>query len=421
MHDMRQPSPRSNGHHEAPAANGTAPPAAFTRRYAQLSAAHEALLTRPNVPEPLGHGVFTRYAHPVLTAAHTPLFWRYDLDHERNPYALERLGINAVFNAGAIRWQGRLLVMARVEGHDRKSFFGIAESPTGIDQFTFWDRPVVIPETDRPDVNVYDMRLTAHEDSWIYGVFCTERRDAQAPPSDLSAAEAQCGLVRTRDFKTWERLPDLRTPSPQQRNVVLHPEFVDGQYGFYTRPQDGFIDAGSGGGIGWGTCPDITNAVLEREVIVDPRAYHTIKETKNGQGPPPLKTDVGWLHLAHGVRHTAAGLRYVLYLFVTDLHEPWRITHAPGGYLIAPEGGERVGDVSNVAFSNGWVVDPDGLVHIYYGGSDTRLYVATAPLAHLIDYALHTPPDAGRSAACVAQRLALIDHNLQVMPHLDRP
>ena len=377
-----------------------------------LRQAHEALVTRPNVPEPLGNGVYTRYKDPVLTAAHAPLEWRYDLDPATNPFMMERLGVNAVFNAGAIRHDGRYLVVARVEGADRKSFFGIAESPTGIDRFRFWDEPLAMPETDDPDTNVYDMRLTAHEDGWIYGLFCTERPDLDAHPlGDLSAAIAQCGIARTKDLKRWERLPDLKTPSPQQRNVVLHPEFVDGQYGLYTRPQDGFISAGSGGGIGWGTSPTMDGAVVEREDVVDPRVYHTVKEVKNGQGPPPIKTEKGWLHLAHGVRNTAAGLRYVTYLFLTALDEPWRVTHAPGGHLIEPQGEERVGDVSNVTFTNGWIADGDGAVFIYYGSSDTRLHVATSTVDRLLDYVTHTPPDSLRSAAAVEQRLALIEKN----------
>nr|WP_279322426.1 glycosidase [Rhodothermus marinus] len=299
-----------------------APTEAFALRLKRLEAAYEELITRPNEPLPDGNGIVTRYRYPVLTAAHTPIFWRYDLNPETNPYLMERMGINAVFNPGAIKLGDRYLLVARVEGVDRKSFFAVAESPNGIDNFRFWDEPIVLPETDDPDVNVYDMRLTLHEDGWIYGVFCTERKDPKAPPTDTTAAMAQCGIARTKDLKTWERLPDLKTPSPQQRNCVLHPEFVDGKYAFYTRPQDDFIEAGSGGGIGWGLCEDITNPVITEERIVDPRVYHTIKEAKNGLGPPPIKTPHGWLHLAHGVRNTAAGLRYVLYLFMTALDEP---------------------------------------------------------------------------------------------------
>lgn len=382
----------------------------FEARLAHLEAEHKRLLAAPNAAIQ-GHGIYERYQRPILTAAHTPLMWRYDLNPETNPYLMERQGINAVFNAGALYHDGKYLLVVRAEGMDRKSFFAVAESSTGVDQFRFWDYPIVMPETDNPDTNVYDMRLTAHEDGWIYGLFCTERKDPNASPGDLSSAVAQCGIARTHDLLSWERLPDLITPSPQQRNVVLHPEFVDGQYAFYTRPQDGFISAGRGGGIGWGTCADITQPVLTQELIIDERAYHTIKESKNGQGPPPIKTPHGWLHLAHGVRDSAAGLRYVLYLFVTALDEPWRVIYAPAGYLIAPEGAERVGDVSNVAFSNGWIARENGDVYIYYASSDTRMHVATTTVDRLLNYARHTPPDAGRSAASVQQRIALIDHN----------
>lgn len=391
--------------------------AAFTERLEALTEAHERLLDRPNERIEASNGIYHRYRYPVLTGAHTPLFWRYDLNPETNPWLLERMGIHGAFNAGALKWEDRYLLAARVEGDDRKSFLAIAESPTGVDRFRFWDEPIVMPETDDPDVNVYDVRLTRHEDGWIYGVFCTERKDPDAPPSDTSAAMAQAGIARTKDLVDWERLPDLRTPSPQQRNVVLHPEFVDGKYAFYTRPQEGFIDTGSGGGIGWGFCDDITDPVVPEEHILDPRLYHTVKEVKNGQGPPPIKTEEGWLHLAHGVRGTAAGLRYVLYLFVTALAEPWRVLHAPGGHLIAPKGEERVGDVSNVVFCNGWIADPDGTVFIYYASSDTRMHVATTSVGRLLDYAKHTPPDGRRSAVCVQQRLDLIRRN---QPFLDR-
>ncbi|GBD01152.1 4-O-beta-D-mannosyl-D-glucose phosphorylase [bacterium HR18] len=387
----------------------------FELRLRRLQAAYEALITRPNEPLPEDNGIVTRYRYPVLTAAHTPLFWRYDFNPETNPYLMERMGINAVFNPGAIKLGSRYLLVARVEGVDRKSFFAVAESPNGIDNFRFWDEPIALPETENPDVNVYDMRLTAHEDGWIYGVFCTERKDPLAPPTNTTAAVAQCGIARTKDLKTWERLPDLKTPSPQQRNCVLHPEFVQGKYAFYTRPQDDFIEAGSGGGIGWGLCEDITHPVIHEERIIDPRRYHTIKEAKNGLGPPPIKTPYGWLHLAHGVRHTAAGLRYVLYLFMTALDEPWRVIYAPGGYFMAPEGEERVGDVSNVLFCNGWILDDDGRVLIYYASSDTRCHVATSTLDRLLDYVMHTPPDGERSAACLQQRLNLIRRNLQWM------
>ena len=380
-------------------------------RIRALETSHYALLTRPNRRVEESNGIFWRYRHPALTAAHTPLFWRYDLDPETNPFGLERMGINAVFNPGAIKLGGRYLMVARVEGVDRKSFFGVAESANGIDGWRFWDYPVRMPQTALPDVNVYDMRLTAHEDGWIYGVFCTERKDPRAP-RDLSAAVAQAGIARTRDLVTWERLPDLVTRSDQQRNVVLHPELVDGRYAFYTRPQDSFIDAGSGGGIGWGLCDDITRPAVLQERVIEPRRYHTITESKNGQGPPPIRTDEGWLHLAHGVRNTAAGLRYVLYAFVSDLDEPWLVTHRPAGYLIAPEGEERVGDVSNVVFGCGWIADDDGRLLIYYASSDTRIHVAESTVPRLLDYALHTPEDPLTSAGCVEQRYVLIERNL---------
>ena len=387
-------------------------------RWQLLELEHETLLTRPNQRLEDGNGVIWRYVDPVLTARHTPLFWRYDLDPATNPFAMERMGINAVFNPGAIKLDGRYLMVARVEGADRKSFFAVAESENGVERWRFWGYPVRLPQTAEPDVNVYDMRLTAHEDGWIYGVFCTERKDPRAP-HDLSAAIAQAGIVRTHDLVTWERLPDLVTRAEQQRNVVLHPELVDRRYAFYTRPQDSFIEAGSGGGIGWGLCDDITRAEVLDEIVIEPRRYHTITESKNGLGPPPIRTDAGWLHLAHGVRNTAAGLRYVLYLFVTDLDEPWRVTRRPGGYLIAPEGEERVGDVSNVVFSCGWIADDapadsgeEGRVLIYYASSDTRIHVAESTVSRLLDYALNTPEDPLTSAGCVDQRYGLIDRNL---------
>ena len=383
----------------------------FASRLAALSAEHEALLTRPNRPLAAHNGIYRRWEHPVVTAAHAPLFWRYDLDPKANPFLMERLGINAAFNAGTLYKDGKYLVVVRVEGSDRKSFFAVAESPNGVDQFRFWDYPVALPETAEPDTNVYDMRLTAHEDGWIYGLFCTERKD-QNLPHDASAATAQCGIARTKNLIQWERLPDLVTKSGQQRNVVLHPEFVGGKYALYTRPQDGFISVGSGGGIGWGLTADMTKAAIDSEIVIDQKVYHTIKEVKNGQGPVPLKTAKGWLHLAHGVRNTAAGLRYVLYMFMTDLQEPWRLTHSPGGYFLAPEGGERVGDVSNVAFSNGWIVNGKNEVFLYYASSDTRLHVATTTLERLTDYVTSTPPDPLTSAACVKQRSALIAKNL---------
>lgn len=381
----------------------------FEHRLEALEAAHRELLGR-RAEHVEGNGIFERHRDAVLTAAHTPLSWRYDLDPERNPFLMERMAINAVFNPGAIKLGARYLMVARVEGADRKSFFAVAESANGVNDWRFWDTPIAMPETSEPDVNVYDMRLTAHEDGWIYGVFCTERKDISVP-QDLSAAVARAGIARTRDLITWQRLPDLVTPSLQQRNVVLHPEFVAGKYAFYTRPQDSFIDAGSGGGIGWGVCDDIERAEVREERIVDRRVYHTIKEAKNGQGPPPIKTPDGWLHLAHGVRNTAAGLRYVLYLFMTALDEPWRVTWHPAGYLIAAEGEERVGDVSNVVFCNGWIADHDGTVLIYYASSDTRIHVATSSVSRLVDHAINSPPDGLTSAANVEQRLALICRN----------
>jgi 4-O-beta-D-mannosyl-D-glucose phosphorylase len=385
----------------------------FQLQRERLFLAHEELIARPNEPCPDSNGWFQRYRYPVLTAAHTPPYWRYDLNPDTNPYLMERLAINAVFNAGAMEWQGGVALMARVEGADRKSFFAVAHSPTGTEGFRFWTYPVVLPETADPETNVYDMRLTAHADGWIYGLFCAERKDPAAPAGDLSAALAQCGIVRTRDLKSWERLDDLRTPSPQQRNCVLHPEFVGGQYALYTRPQNSFIEAGRGGGIGWGLVRDIEHAVIEEEAILDAREYHTINEVKNGLGPAPLKTSKGWLHLAHGVRNTAAGLRYVLYCFLCDLETPYKVIAKPGGYFLAPEGEERVGDVSNVVFSNGWVCRGEELL-VYYGASDTRTYVASTTVDRLLDYVLNTPPDAGRSAACVRQRVALIERNLRL-------
>lgn len=380
-----------------------------------LLAAEAAFLAQKNSPKPGGNGVVQRWQNPVVTAAHIPVIWRYDLDPATNPHLMERQGINATFNSGALYHEGKYLLCVRVEGADRKSFFAIAESPNGVDNFRFWDFPVVLPETEDPDTNVYDMRLVRHEDGWIYGQFCSERKDPAAPPGDTSQATAQGGLVRTRDLRHWERLPDLKTPSSQQRNVVLHPEFVDGKYAFYTRPQDGFIDVGGGGGIGWGLSAGMNPAVLESERIMEQRIYHTIKEVKNGQGPAPLRTPQGWLHLAHGVRNTAAGLRYVLYMFMSALEEPWRVTHLPAGHFMAPEDEERVGDVSNVLFSNGWICNERNEVFIYYGSSDTRLHVATSSLEKLVDYCINTPEDGLRSALSVQQRIALIQKNLDFL------
>ncbi len=386
-------------------------PNQFKTRLQQLHAMQQALLTKPNKKIINGNGVFDRYENTILTAAHTPVFWRYDLNETTNPFLMERVGINATFNAGAIKWNNKYLLVARVEGADRKSFFAVAESVNGIDNFTFWQYPVLMPETEVRDTNIYDMRLTAHEDGWIYGLFCTERKDPNAPPGDQSAAVAQCGITRTKDLLQWERLPDLKTPSAQQRNVVLHPEFVRGQYAFYTRPQDSFIEAGEGGGIGFGLAPDITNAVIEKETVIDPRVYHSIFEMKNGLGPAPIKTGKGWLHLAHGVRNTAAGLRYTLYMFMTDLKDITKVIHKPGGYFLAPEGEERIGDVSNVVFSNGWIMEEDGKVFIYYASSDSRMHVATSTINQLIDYVTNTPEDGWSSAASVDLINSIIDVN----------
>jgi len=387
----------------------------FEIRLKALEDAHNEHITRPNKIAGLGNGIYNRYINPILTADHTPLSWRYDLCAETNPYLMERFGVNAVFNAGAIKWQGKYLLVARVEGVDRKSFFAIAESPNGVDNFSFWEAPAVIPETEDPDTNIYDMRLTEHADGWIYGLFCTERRDPNAPAYDQSMAVAECGIARTKNLVNWERLPDLRTPSPQQRNVVLHPEFVDGKYAFYTRPQDSFISAGKGGGIGFGLCADITNAVIDHEDIVDKKVYHTVYEAKNGQGPAPIKTPYGWLHLAHGVRNTAAGLRYVLYVFMTDLHDLTKVIYKPGGYFLAPEGDERFGDVPNVVFSNGWILDEDETVYIYYASADSRMHVATSTVDKLLDYAMNTPADGLRSATSVDTVNRIIKTNSSIL------
>jgi 4-O-beta-D-mannosyl-D-glucose phosphorylase len=394
---------------------------AFRKSVQSLFGQQEKLLARRNRKLPGGNGIYSRYEFPVLTAAHAPIAWRYDLDRKTNPFLLERMGVNAVFNAGAILHEGKFLVAARVEGADRKSFFAVAESPNGIDNFRFREYPVRMPETGDPDTNVYDMRLVKHEDGWIYGLFCAERKDPRAPAWETSSAVAQCGVSRTRDLKTWERLADLKSRSAQQRNVVLHPEFIDGKYAFYTRPQDDFIQAGKGGGIGWALASSIEKAVIDREVILDDRAYHTIQEVKNGLGPAPIKTPEGWLHLAHGVRNTAAGLRYVLYLFLAELERPWVVTHKPAGYFLAPEGEERAGDVSNVVFSNGWIERENGDVLIYYASSDTRLHVATSTVAKLLDYVRNTPADPLRSSACVEQRYEMIEKNLAALKAMKKP
>ena len=384
----------------------------FSERLSKLRQAHEALLTRKNEPEELSNGIYTRYKYPVLTAGHAPLEWRYDLNENTNPFLMERIMINAAFNAGAIKFNGKYCVVARVEGADRKSFFAVAESPNGVDNFKFWDKPVVIPQLEEPDTNVYDMRLTAHEDGWIYGVFCTERKDKSAPEGDTVMAVANAGIVRTKDLKNWERLDDLKSYSGQQRNVVLHPEFIDGKYAFYTRPQDGFIDVGGGGGIGFGLSETMEHAEVKEEKIIDNKIYHTIKEVKNGMGPQPIKTPEGWLCLAHGVRNTAAGLRYVLYMFMTSLDDPSEVIYSPGGYFLAPKCSERVGDVSNVVFSNGWIKDDDGRILIYYAASDTRLHVAETSVAQLVDYCKNTPSDNFRSDLSVQVIINMVEKNM---------
>lgn len=382
----------------------------FHQRLARLQAQHEALITRKNEPIE-GNGVYERYLHPILTADHAPLFWRYDLNQETNPYLMERFGIHATFNSGAIKWKGKYVLVVRVEGADRKSFFAVAESPNGVDNFRFWDRPITMPEYGEPATNVYDMRLTAHEDGWIYGIFCVERKDPDVAPGDLSSAVAAAGVARTKDLVNWERLPDMESKS-QQRNVVLHPEFVDGKYALYTRPQDGFIDAGNGGGIGWALVDNMEKIVIEDEKIINHRHYHTIKESKNGEGPHPIKTDRGWLHLAHGVRGCASGLRYVLYLYMTALDDPSRVIAEPAGFFMAPEGGEYIGDVMNVLFTNGWIADEDGTIFIYYASSDTRMHVATSTVDRLVDYCFNTEPDAFTTGESVARLNRLIDRNI---------
>lgn len=391
----------------------------FELRLKRLKEEHASLITRSNIPEEKGNGVFERYRYPVLTAQHTPLYWRYDLNPVTNPYLMERFGINAVFNAGAMKFNNKYALVARVEGADRKSFFAVAESETGTDNFVFRQYPVHMPSLGE-DTNLYDIRLVQHEDGWIYGLFCTEQRDPAAAPGDQSSAIAQCGIARTKDLKDWERLSNLVTPSPQQRNVVLHPEFVKGQYAFYTRPQDGFIEAGSGGGIGFGLCSNIEKAVITEELVIDPKRYHTIYEAKNGLGPAPLKTEKGWLHLAHGVRNTAAGLRYTLYLFLTDLNDLTKVIAKPAGYFMAPEGAERTGDVSNVLFCNGWIADLDGTVYIYYASSDTRMHVAVSSIDRLLDYVLNTAPDDFNSAGAVSRVMQLVEANLAAAVPLSR-
>lgn len=381
----------------------------YQEKVQALRQRHEALLQRKNQTVEGGNGIYEKYVYPILTAEHTPLEWRYDFNEKDNPFLMQRIMMNAVLNAGAIKLDGRYLLVCRVEGADRKSFFAVAESPNGIDQWRFWEEPVTMPDTESPATNIYDMRVTQHEDGWIYGVFCAERHD-DSQPGDLSAATATAGIARTKDMKTWYRLPDLKTKS-QQRNVVLHPEFVDGKYAFYTRPQDGFIDTGSGGGIGWALVDDITHAEVKEETIIYERKYHTITEVKNGEGPHPLKTEKGWLHLAHGVRGTADGLRYVLYMYMTSLEDPTKVIAKPGGYFLVPEGNEYLGDVMNVAFANGWIKDDDGRVLIYYASADTRMHVAVSSVERLVDYCMNTPEDGLYTAASVETIKKLIAKN----------
>jgi len=385
-------------------------------KYNELLEQQEQLLTRQNeIDSSFYNGVYDRYRYPVITRHHVPLHWRFDLDETTNPHFMERLGINATLNPGAIYFNGKYVMVIRTEGLDRKSIFALAESDNGIDGFRFTGKPLVWEDIDADETNQYDMRLVQHEDGWIYGIYCSERKDPEAPAFDTSSAVAQAGLVRTRDLLSWERLPNITTSSPQQRNVVLHPEFVEGKYAFYTRPQDGFISTGSGGGIAFGLCDDILNPVIDEETVIDERRYHTVYEVKNGQGPAPLKTDRGWIHIAHGVRNTAAGLRYVLYTFATDLNDPARIIAKPGGHFIAPYDDERVGDVSNVIFCNGAVVNEQGDVFIYYASSDTRCHVATTTLDKLVDYTFNTPADPYRSLDCASQRGDLIERNEKLL------
>ncbi|NJN28432.1 MAG: glycosidase [Cyclobacteriaceae bacterium] len=383
----------------------------FENKKQSLLAKYEALRTKANkVCDKYENGIYDRYELPALTDAHVPLEWKYDFNYVSNPHLMQRLGINAIMNTGAIELDGKIVLMPRIEGWDRKSFFGLASSENGLDNFRFWDYPVALPDLYPNETNVYDMRLVKHEDGWIYGTFCSESHD-DSQPGDLSAALAHCGIVRTKDLKIWERLPNLKTRSDQQRNCVLHPEFINGKYAFYTRPLADFASLGGGEGIGWGLCDDITHAVIPQETFIDTRVYHTIKEGKNGQGPAPIKTHEGWLHLAHGVRPTAAGMRYVLYIFMTSLEDPTKKIYEPGGYFISPRGSERLGDVSNVVFSNGWVKRSNGEVLIYYGASDTRINVVRTSLDKLVDYVKNTPADALRSNDCVQQRIALINRN----------
>lgn len=387
----------------------------FQKRKNELEKEHKLLIEQKNEPKPVvGNGIYERYIHPVVTAAHAPLEWRFDFNKNTNPFLQERIAINAAFNAGAMKFNGKYILVVRVEGVDRKSFFAIAESPNGVDNFKFWEKPCVIPQTEEPDTNVYDMRLVQHEDGWIYGIFCTERKDPKAPKGDTSSAIANAGIVRTKDLINWERLPDLISSTGQQRNVVLHPQFVNGKYALYTRPQDGFIDVGNGGGIGLGYIDDMNNPVVNEEKIIFGKVYHTIYELKNGLGPTPIKTEKGWLHLAHGVRNTAAGLRYTCYMFMTDLNDISKVTHVPAGHFLAPEGVERIGDVSNVLFTNGWIEDEDGTVFIYYASSDTRMHVAVSSVEKLVDYVTNAPQDTFTSAGSVNTIIKQVDSNKQL-------
>lgn len=383
--------------------------ATFQQKLQHLRRNHQDLIARRNRRAEHTNGIYWRYEYPAIEAAHVPLEWRYDLDERTNPHLMERIGVNATFNAGAIKLDGRYLMVVRVEGNDRKSFFAVAESDNGIDGWHFWERPIVMPEWGEPATNVYDMRLTQHEDGWIYGIFCVERKD-HTQPGDLSAATAAAGVARTKDLITWERLADIKAES-QQRNVVLHPEFVDGKYALYTRPADGFIETGSGGGIGWALVEDMSCAEIRNEKIIDARAYHTIKEVKNGEGPHPIRTEQGWLHLAHGVRNCAWGLRYVLYMYMTSLEDPTRVIASPAGFFMAPEDDEYIGDVGNVLFSNGWIKDDDGRVLIYYASADKRMHVAESCVERLVDYCLNTPADGLRTATSVEAICTLIEKN----------
>ncbi len=385
----------------------------FNDKVKELFKVYDQTINRENIKQDDGNGIYDRYVYPAITRDHVPVFWEYDLNYQTNPHLMKRLGVNTTFNAGAIKLNGKYLMVVRVEGFDVKSIFGVAESPNGVDHWKFWDHPIVMPMTDDPEMNVYDIRLTHHEDGWIYGLFCAERKD-NSQPNDSSAALASCGIARTKDLKTWERLPDLKSNAAQQRNCVLHPEFVNEKYMIYTRPQSAFIETGDSG-ICVGFSESMDNAIIDEETMMDPRKYHTVKEVKNGQGPPPIKTEKGWMHLAHGVRRTAAGLRYTLYLLMTDLKEPWKVIKRPSGHFIEPLDDERVGDVSNVVFSNGWILNDDGTVFIYYASSDTRMHVATTTIEKLLDYVLNTPEDAGRTQLCAEQRDTMVENNLNIL------